>query len=114
LLWRLDIVLYGILDEIIFESSLWRGGCRRNGFRGSLTEKTREKDLCAKEMAMQRRSQKIKEGQRRVLARVLSMPDDLRLVRGGSLGPDLGSILTASLPGRDYSSPTFEEGEPTL
>lgn len=64
---------------------------------------------------MQRRSQSesIKVAQRRVLARVLSMPDDLQLVRGGSLGPGLDAILTASLPGRDYSNPTFE-GEPTL
>lgn len=67
---------------------------------------------------MQRRSQSesIKIAQQRVLARVLSMPGGLRMVRGGSLGPHFDAILTASLPGMagvDYSNPNFE-GEPTF
>ena len=62
---------------------------------------------------MQRRSQSksIQVAQRRVLARVVSTPDDLKLVRGGSLTPPLDAIVTAPPPGRDYSSPS-SEGEP--
>lgn len=62
---------------------------------------------------MQRRSRlkSIKVAQRRVLARVLSVPEDLKLVQGGILAPPVEAIVTAPPPGRDYSSPT-SEGEP--
>ena len=65
-------------------------------------------------MQRRRQTEVIEVAQRRVLARVLSMQDDLWLVRGGSsLGAPINAIVTASLLGRDYSSPTFE-GEPTF